>query len=82
VPAVAADSPGLRDSVVDGETGLLVPYGDPAAMARAAAALLADPERLAAMGARAARRARGFRWDATAAETMAQIEALLAEDGP
>jgi glycosyltransferase involved in cell wall biosynthesis len=28
LPVIAADSPGLRDSVVDGKTGLLYPYGD------------------------------------------------------
>jgi len=28
LPVIAANSPGLRDSVVDGKTGLLYPYGD------------------------------------------------------
>ena len=28
LPVVASDRPGLRDSVQDGETGALVPYGD------------------------------------------------------
>ena len=27
-PTIAADSPGLRESVIQEETGLLVPYGD------------------------------------------------------
>jgi glycosyltransferase involved in cell wall biosynthesis len=39
---VAADSPGLRDSVRDGETGLLVPYGDEAALAAALGRVLED----------------------------------------
>ncbi len=34
VPVIASDRPGLRDSVRDGQTGLLVPYGDPRAMAK------------------------------------------------
>src|SRR5207253_1638211 len=34
-PAVVSDVPGLRDAVRDGETGLLVPPGDAAALARA-----------------------------------------------
>jgi len=81
LPCVAADSPGLRDSVEDGETGLLVPYGDPAAMAAAALALLADPARREAMGARAAARARSFSWDVAADEAEALLQALVAEAG-
>ena len=39
---VAADSPGLRDSVRDGETGLLVPWGDDARLTDALARVLED----------------------------------------
>jgi glycosyltransferase involved in cell wall biosynthesis len=39
---VAADSPGLRDSVRRDETGLLVPYGDDARLADALARVLED----------------------------------------
>ena len=39
---VAADSPGLRDSVRRDETGLLVPYGDDARLAGALARVLED----------------------------------------
>ncbi|MEO5618984.1 MAG: glycosyltransferase family 4 protein [Candidatus Eisenbacteria bacterium] len=39
---VAADSPGLRDSVRRDETGLLVPYGDDAALTVALARVLQD----------------------------------------
>jgi glycosyltransferase involved in cell wall biosynthesis len=81
VPCVAADSPGLRDSVEDGVTGLLVPYGDTAAMARAALTLLGDPARREAMGARAAARARGFSWDAAADDAEALLVALVAAGG-
>lgn len=81
VPCVAADSPGLRDSVEDGVTGLLVPYGDTAAMARAALALLGDPARREAMGARAAARARSFSWDAAADDAEALLVALVAAGG-
>jgi glycosyltransferase involved in cell wall biosynthesis len=50
---VAADSPGLRDSVRRDETGLLVPYGDDERLAEALARVLEDRalrERLAAAG--------------------------------
>ncbi|RDI74288.1 Glycosyltransferase [Gaiella occulta] len=48
---IASDVGGLPEIVGDGETGLIVPRGDAAALAGAIARLAADPERLAAMGA-------------------------------
>lgn len=42
-PVVVTDAPGVRDYVVDGETGLVVPPGDPAAMRAAIERLLDDP---------------------------------------
>ncbi len=54
VPAVATRVGGVPSVVVDGETGVLVPHGDPAALARAILELLADPDRRREMG-RAAR---------------------------
>jgi glycosyltransferase involved in cell wall biosynthesis/O-antigen/teichoic acid export membrane protein len=41
-PTVASDVPGLRDSVRDGETGLLVPYGNVAALAGRISLILTD----------------------------------------
>lgn len=54
-PMVATDVPGCRDLVRSGETGLLVPRGDAAALADAVDALAADPARRTAMGANARR---------------------------
>lgn len=42
-PIVATDVPGCREVVLDGETGLLVPPNDPAALAAAVEKLLDDP---------------------------------------
>jgi glycosyltransferase involved in cell wall biosynthesis len=42
-PVAAFDSGGMRDAVIDGETGLLVPSGDAAALAAALARLVDDP---------------------------------------
>ncbi|MDB5049966.1 MAG: glycosyl transferase group 1 [Fibrobacteres bacterium] len=42
-PVVATDVPGLCDSVRDGETGFLVPFGDVDAFAAALGRILADP---------------------------------------
>jgi glycosyltransferase involved in cell wall biosynthesis len=80
-PAIASDSPGLRESVRDGETGLLVPHGDIAALARAMAAVALEPglrERLS-RGARAF--AESLSWERAARETEAHLEATAAR-GP
>jgi glycosyltransferase involved in cell wall biosynthesis len=55
-PVVAVNSWGTPEVV--GEAGVLVPPGDSAGMAVAVSALLADPERRAALGAAAAERIR------------------------
>jgi glycosyltransferase involved in cell wall biosynthesis len=63
-PVVASAVGGLREAVGDGQTGLLVPPGDPAALAAALARVLVDADlraRLAAAGP--ARIAGGFSAD-------------------
>lgn len=50
-PVVAAAAQGPVELIRDGETGLLVPKEDPAALAAAIAGLLADPDRAAALAA-------------------------------
>jgi L-malate glycosyltransferase len=50
VPVVATNVGGTGEVVTEGETGLLVPPRDPAPLAEAIAALLAEPERRLAMG--------------------------------
>ncbi len=50
-PVVVGDSGGARESLVDGETGILVEGTDVAGVADAVAGLLEDPGRAAAMGA-------------------------------
>jgi D-inositol-3-phosphate glycosyltransferase len=70
VPVVASAVGGLTDSIVHGTTGLLVPSRDPAALAAAAGALLADPAMRAAYGEAGAQRARRwYSWPRVAAQT-------------
>ena len=52
-PVIVTDVPGCRETIVDGQHGMMVPVRDPAALAAAAEQLLADPERMRAMGRRA-----------------------------
>ncbi|HEY0317903.1 MAG TPA: glycosyltransferase [Solirubrobacterales bacterium] len=56
-PIVASDIGGLKDIVVDDETGLLVPAGDGAALGSALRRLIADGPLRERLGAAAARRA-------------------------
>jgi glycosyltransferase involved in cell wall biosynthesis len=50
LPTIVSAVGEMPFSVVDGETGRVVPPGDPAALAQALSELLSRPERLAAMG--------------------------------
>jgi starch synthase len=81
---VASAVGGIPEVVVDGTTGLLVPYdeADPAGfeagLAQAMAALLADPSRAAAMGAAGRDRALAeFGWDAIARRTLEVYSGVL-----
>jgi glycosyltransferase involved in cell wall biosynthesis len=58
LPVVASAVGGLPDLIEPGVNGLLVPPGDPSALAEALADLLGDPERAQAMGARGRERQR------------------------
>jgi glycosyltransferase involved in cell wall biosynthesis len=77
-PVVASRLGGPLELVEDGVTGLLVPPGDPAALAAAIAPLLDDPERAARLGEAGYRRARAdFDAGANARRTFAVYEELL-----
>ena len=55
LPVVATNVGSLSEAVLDDETGLLIPPGDPAALAEALRSLLDDPERRRRMGERGLR---------------------------
>jgi len=78
VPVVASDAGGLPEVVENGVTGLVVPRGDPDALAKAIGTLLQDPERRRVMGRAGRQRAlRLFDWDRSAE----QFEQLYREIG-
>ena len=62
MPVIATTAGGTPEAVSDGETGLLVPPADPAAMARCMARLASDSEFRRQLGRNAAQCARE-RWD-------------------
>lgn len=62
LPVVSTETGDIAAMVRDGETGLLVPPGDPAAMAKAVADLLDNPDRALGMARRARREVEEYTW--------------------
>ena len=76
---IAADGGALPELVADGETGLVVPAGNPDALAGAIAALVDTPERCRAMGRAGHQRVlERFTWNRTAASTETLYREVLA----
>ena len=71
-PVVASACGGIVDLVEDGVTGILVPPGDPTALAEALTSIVGDPEMAVAMGRSGLGRVRDF----TASAVAAQVEGL------
>jgi len=78
-PALASDSPGLRESVQDGVTGYLVPHGDVPALADRMLALAADRSLVDRLGRGGRTFAEGLSWDSAARATQTHIEKTVAD---
>jgi glycosyltransferase involved in cell wall biosynthesis len=76
-PVVASNSPGIRESVIDGKTGYLVPHGDVDALAEALGRFAGEPGRVRTMGAAGRRFAETFTWDRAATETETHLTSVL-----
>ena len=76
-PVVAARTSAVPETVVDGETGLLVDPDDPEALAQALAAFLSDPERCRAVGEAGRRRVERYRADRVAESFLLRVHAAL-----
>jgi len=72
-PVVASSSPGIRESVRDGETGFLVPHGDTAAMASALRRIAGSRAAVESLGATARSFAESFTWERAALETESHL---------
>lgn len=70
-PIVASRIPGYAEVVTDGREGLLVPPGDPPALAVALTRLLADAELRRALGTRGRQKAAAYDWSRIADEILA-----------
>jgi glycosyltransferase involved in cell wall biosynthesis len=76
-PAVASDVDGLRDSVRDGVTGLLFPYGDHRALAERLIRILTDDTLRNALAVNALAWADTFTWENAGQETIEIIDRRL-----
>ena len=80
-PVVASDSPGLRESVLDGRTGFLVKHGDVTSLARAFDRIVADPALVARLGTAGRAFAEFFTWESAADHTEAHLLQRVREGG-
>jgi glycosyltransferase involved in cell wall biosynthesis len=77
---IASRIGGLSDVVIDGETGISVPPGDPAALREAIGRLVGDHGLRERLGLAACRRARGFRADAVVPRIEEVYRRLLTDN--
>jgi D-inositol-3-phosphate glycosyltransferase len=82
-PVVGSDVGGIRYTVIDGETGFLVPPRDPDAVADRVARLLRDPALAWRFGLRGLARVRAhFTWRDVARQMEAMYASVLGRDAP
>jgi phosphatidylinositol alpha-mannosyltransferase len=78
VAVVASELDAFRRVLDDGRAGLMVPIGDPAALAAAITVLLADPDRRAALQARAWAAVQAYDWSTVARRVVEVYEMTVA----
>jgi len=79
-PVIASDSPGIRESVIDGETGFLIQHGDVLAMAEAMRKLAQSPSLVEMLGTAGRSFAEQFSWDRSADDTISHLEEVVMGD--
>ncbi len=80
-PVIASRSDGLSDSVRHGETGLLVPHGNPEELADAMERMIVEPGLRPALSAGALEWGARFDWDATGAAMLEIMERTVRSRG-
>jgi glycosyltransferase involved in cell wall biosynthesis len=81
LPVVATDIAGIPEQVADGESGFLVPTGEPAALADQLGKLLSDPDLRERMGRCGRARAERFSVERMVKDLGSLYEELLSESG-
>jgi glycosyltransferase involved in cell wall biosynthesis len=77
-PAIGYLVHGLRDSIVDGQTGLLCPGGRPESLAAAVIYLLQTPDFYRSLQNSALKWSRRFTWPAATSRSLALLDAIQA----
>lgn len=80
-PVIASRSPGLRESVKDGESGFLFNPGDIADFGSQIIRVVSDPQLRGKLSQGARRFAETFSWDDSAQKTLTYIEDILEKRG-
>lgn len=76
-PAIAYNSKALAETIVDGETGLLIEYGDVNGLAEKLTDFIQDGGLRRRLSEGALRYSRNFDWEKTAAQTEEYLETIL-----
>lgn len=80
-PVIASNSPGIRESVVDGRTGFLVPGADPRTMASAMKRLADSRALVTGMGKAGRAFSEQFTWEKSARQTISHLESVAFAKG-
>ena len=78
-PTVSSNVQGLRDAVVEGETGLLYEYGNREQLAEKLLLVLRDERLRQRLAGNALKRSKEFDWNIAAEKTLAVIDRVLSE---
>ncbi len=76
-PSVVPDSPGLRETVKDGVSGYIYPFGDTKSLSEILIKILADKKMVEEMGKKAKKWAENFSWDESAKKMKEVITSQL-----
>jgi len=81
VPVIASDVPGLRDSVVDGKTGLLYDFGNVEQLAKKILSVILDSDLRQKLSRGAIEWSQTFQWDKSADKMLEVLERAIREKG-
>jgi len=76
-PVIASDSPGLKESVIDGKTGFLVGHGDIPALAGKTARILTEDTLAADMALEGVKWAATFNWETSTRKTLDLMDEIV-----